>query len=217
MVPSESSGKTFPDGEAPAYSALWTAASLGRTEEVRQLLAGGADIEQREEVGGEISTPLYYAAFEGHEAVVRLLLGKGAKVSVKSIYGWTPLHAAVSGGHESVVRLLLAHGADPSAKTKKGYTPGDFAEEKLEYGIASMLRAEAARRALYDAMRVIAALAAAGAVVFVRAVGVRRAIRAVSGAAGAISAAATMGATVVVQMARPSVPNQQARSVSHDI
>jgi len=99
--------------------------------------------------------------------------------------------------------------ADPSAKTKTGQTPGDLAKEHLEYGISSMLWAEAARIALYEAIGVIAALAAVGAIAFVRAVGVRGAIRAVAEAIGAISAAATVGATAVVRMAWPADPHQQ--------
>ncbi|KAJ1470391.1 hypothetical protein T484DRAFT_1565757, partial [Baffinella frigidus] len=67
--------------------ALWTASSLGKTEQVRQLLAGGPDIEER--CGARESTPLYEAALEGHFPVLRLLLESGADASATTNNGWT--------------------------------------------------------------------------------------------------------------------------------
>jgi len=77
--------------------ALWAAARDGRTEEVRQLLAEKADVEER---GGSAKfTPLHIAAFQGRDAVL-LLLDHGADISAKTRregqdcveYGWTALH-----------------------------------------------------------------------------------------------------------------------------
>jgi ankyrin repeat protein len=46
------------------------------------------------------------------EAVVKLLLEKGAELETKDKdYGWTPLSWAALGGHEAVVKLLLEKGA----------------------------------------------------------------------------------------------------------
>ena len=55
---------------------------------------------------GSGSAALHRAAVSGHEAVVWLLLEKGAEVNVKNKYGSTALHWAAEGGHEAVVRLL---------------------------------------------------------------------------------------------------------------
>ena len=58
----------------PAF-ALWNAAVYGRFEEVRQLLADGAIIEEK---GGERGCgPLHAAAQGGHMDVARLLLAGG--------------------------------------------------------------------------------------------------------------------------------------------
>jgi ankyrin repeat protein len=57
-------------------------------------------------------TPLYFAAAGGAEAVVELLLQRGAAVNVRGSAGTTPLmHAKTA----AVVKLLLAAGADASA------------------------------------------------------------------------------------------------------
>jgi ankyrin repeat protein len=51
---------------------------------------------------------LHVAARNGHEAVVKLLLEKGAKLESKDErYGLTPLSWATIYEHEAVVKLLL--------------------------------------------------------------------------------------------------------------
>jgi ankyrin repeat protein len=56
-------------------------------------------------------TPLLYAAENGHEAVVKLLLEQGAELETKDLDGRTPLSRAVENGHEAVVKLLVEKGA----------------------------------------------------------------------------------------------------------
>jgi ankyrin repeat protein len=53
-----------------------------------------------------------YAAVSGHEAVVALLLEKGAELETKDSSGQTPLSWAAGSGHEAVVKLLLEKQAD---------------------------------------------------------------------------------------------------------
>jgi ankyrin repeat protein len=53
------------------------------------------------------SKGLSWAARYGHEAVVKLLLEKGADLESKDDDNRTPLWWATSKGHEAVVKLLL--------------------------------------------------------------------------------------------------------------
>ena len=54
-------------------------------------------------------TPLWRAAENGHEAVVKLLLEKGAELESKD-YNWgrTPLLWAAENGYEAEVKLLTS-------------------------------------------------------------------------------------------------------------
>ncbi|KAF2177265.1 ankyrin, partial [Zopfia rhizophila CBS 207.26] len=52
-------------------------------------------------------TPLYWAARDGHDAAVKLLLEKdGVNPDSKDIYGQTPLSIAARNGHKAIVKLL---------------------------------------------------------------------------------------------------------------
>jgi len=62
-------------------------------------------------------TPLSRAAVSGHEAVVKLLLEKGAELESKdAYYGRTLLSYAAGNGREAVVLLLLEKGAELESK-----------------------------------------------------------------------------------------------------
>ena len=104
-------------------NALWNAAGVGDVAAVLALLAAGEDVNQKG-TNFEQETPLYAAAKEGHELVVRLLLENGAAVNQATYDHETPLLAAAGNGHELVVRALLEKRAtevNPTSET--GDTP----------------------------------------------------------------------------------------------
>ena len=74
--------------------------------------------------GGEYGwTCLILAAYNGHFAICRLLIDKGAQLEAKDSNGGTPLQYASSNGHIEIVRLLCDRGADIEASDEDGWRP----------------------------------------------------------------------------------------------
>ncbi|KAI8710370.1 hypothetical protein NCS52_01582000 [Fusarium sp. LHS14.1] len=108
---------------------LW--AILERADQV------GINIDAKDSYG---QTPLSWAAENGHEAVVRLLLDRGAHIEVADkMWGRTPLSWAAEVGHEAIVRLLLDRGADTEATDEDGLTPLLLAVENGHEAIVRLL------------------------------------------------------------------------------
>ena len=72
-----------------ACATLHGPARRGETAVVAERVAGGADIEARDEGG---NTPLHVAALRGREGVVDVLVAAGADVDARNRAGATPLH-----------------------------------------------------------------------------------------------------------------------------
>lgn len=86
---------------------------------VRMLIDSGADIDERDSVGG--STALHVAVRSKRENLLRLLVESGADVNAEDDLGRTPLYEAVVNGFEAGLRVLLENGADVRNK-KTGIT-----------------------------------------------------------------------------------------------
>jgi len=67
--------------------------------------------------------PLYCAADNGHEEIIRVLLKAGADPNAVSSSGETPLCAAAFEGHAEIVRLLVEGGADVNLSGKDHHSP----------------------------------------------------------------------------------------------
>ena len=94
---------------------LQDAARKGDASAVRKLLDDGVDVNTKFRYG---TTALFFACDHGHVDVVKVLLEKGADLTVKdSFYGFTPLMLAVSPAqkrrpeHTEIAKLLIAKGA----------------------------------------------------------------------------------------------------------
>ena len=81
------------------------AAGAGNIEAVKQHLAAGTDVDVKDDEHG--LTPLHVAAIEGHKAILKLLIAKGAEVNAKDKRGRTPLVYAKG----EIANLLRKHGA----------------------------------------------------------------------------------------------------------
>jgi ankyrin repeat protein len=95
------------------HRAMALASQLGHVEVVRLLLDAGEDPNRYNPKGNHAhSTPLHQAAWAGHDAVVRLLVERGARVDIKdTIHDGTPLGWAMHGERSAIADYLRAHGA----------------------------------------------------------------------------------------------------------
>jgi ankyrin repeat protein len=107
--------RLLPSADAEArHKALALAALHGQVDALRLLLDAGEDPNRFNPEGNHAhSTPLHQAALAGHEAVVRLLVERGARLDVKdAIYRSTPLGWALHGGRAEIAEFLRSRGAD---------------------------------------------------------------------------------------------------------
>lgn len=90
------------------HLALSLAADYGRAEIVRLLLDAGEDPNRYNPPGGHShTTPLHQAAGAGHEAVVRLLVERGASLDMKDIlWQGSPAGWAEHGGKTEIAAYL---------------------------------------------------------------------------------------------------------------
>ena len=112
-----------PAKKASATIDLWSAAAEGNRDVVARLLAAGTPVNARQPGTG--STPLNTAAVFGRTGVAKLLLEKGADVSLANTDGNTALHIAAFFANVELVELLLDKGASVRVKNGRGETPLD--------------------------------------------------------------------------------------------
>ncbi|QYS95163.1 Ankyrin repeat protein [Trichoderma simmonsii] len=101
----------WPNCEFDDMSPLHVAAYLGLTDYMRELLERPNTnvnvINEMEE------TPIYWAAYNGHEEEVRLLLQHGAESNKYNATGLTPIHEAAMRNHAAATQVLLTAGVNP--------------------------------------------------------------------------------------------------------
>lgn len=97
-------------------------------------------------------TPLFYAAYQGHPDIIRMLLNQSTRVDVFDENGEAPLHVAVERGKEEVVDILLQHDAFVNVRNKLGMTPLHLAAKLGFNSIVKQLVSE--HGAILDAMTI---------------------------------------------------------------
>ena len=129
---------SLPAEEVIDISPLSQAAEDNDTETLQQLIADGANLEEKDSDG---STALQYAVMMGNLEAAEMLLEHGANVNTKDDWGSTALMNAVFNGSDpEIVQLLLKHGADPSLKDSEGYTAYDYAVENKDAKLRDLLK-----------------------------------------------------------------------------
>jgi len=87
-------------------------------------------------------TPLSWAAENGRDGIVKLLLGRRDvnPDTPDSMYGRTPLSYAAENGHEGVMKILLEQkDVNPDSLSKFGQTPLSLAAENGHEGVVKIL------------------------------------------------------------------------------
>ena len=126
-------------GTPLAFSGLHCASFFGIVELVTVLInSGGYKINQQDCVG---STPLVWAAKNGHVGVVKLLLEQGnVDPNRQDNNNRTPIGWAALRGHERVVKLLLElENVNPDHPDKYDTTPLGLAALNEHEGVAKIL------------------------------------------------------------------------------
>lgn len=113
----------------------------GRYEQaVRMLVEAGASLENEP----NNYTPLAYAAYQGHNRIVRYLIERGARVDADAqdgtIYVNTPLMMAAIQGHMDTALWLLRAGADARVRIHMGHTAAELALKYRHQNMAGALR-----------------------------------------------------------------------------
>ncbi len=124
-------GENLVNATAPLgdQNALYEAAIAGNVQGVTALLQNYRFDVNAPASNYEGFTPLYAAAQQGHEEVVRVLIGvPGIRINQRYRDSYTPLHTAADFGRENIVRLLLtASGIEGNSLSPASETPLYFA------------------------------------------------------------------------------------------
>ena len=115
---------------------LRQAVDQGRTDEVRQLLAGGVSANEPNEFG---ATAVHVAVLCGRTEPLRALLEAGGDPNRATPAGLTPLHLAVGRGDAEAIRILLQHGAKADQGDARGRTPLHYAQQTHQVDLARLL------------------------------------------------------------------------------
>ena len=117
--------------ESPTYTRLITAAILGRNNDVRTLIADGANVDEpRSSLDG---TALNVACCFGNFDVVVTLLAANADVHHRDQKGQTPLHCAIRESRADIVVKLLEANADVNQPDSGGSMPLHIACSKAMF------------------------------------------------------------------------------------
>ncbi len=111
-------------------NALMIACYKGNEQAVLKLLKKGAKVNK------DGWSPLHYAAANGNNNIVKMLLLRDAFVNAASPNGTTPVMMAAEAGHIYTVKLLYDNGADLTITNQQKLSAIDFANMNQNKAIA---------------------------------------------------------------------------------
>ena len=95
------------DTHCKEWNGLFSAVRYNKVAAVQHMLERGVSLNVPCVANGY--TPLHYAAYMGHDQMIKLLIEYGANVNASTHLKQTPLYLAVSEGHILAVKELLKH------------------------------------------------------------------------------------------------------------
>ena len=115
---------------------IHSAVSTGNAEAVKQHLAAGTNINEKDPYGG--SSPLISAALFNKIDIAKILIDGGADINFQNNEGSTPLHTGAFFCRPEIVKMLLDKKADKSIKNKYNATAyesvaGPYSDVKAAY------------------------------------------------------------------------------------
>ena len=113
-------------------------------ELLEKLLKAGADYQRVNEKGNGL---LHEACTVGFPGALDPLLRRGLSMNTKNNSGNTPLHVATLQGAQDLVSILLRNGADVNILNASNMTPEALAKSGGQKEIATLIAAEAQKRA----------------------------------------------------------------------
>lgn len=118
------------------------AITAGNLEQIREMLAGGHNVNGRDQHG---QTALMNAARTGGEETVRVLIDGGAELNAAAKYNLTALMLAIINGHARTAILLIEAGADVGVRAAgapgfAGKTALDLALERDLISVTAAIR-----------------------------------------------------------------------------
>lgn len=142
------------NARTPAGETAVMLASYFTAEDIERSGASGAQYEQAvrllAEAGASLEnephhyTALAYAAYQGHERIVRYLLSRGARVDGDAedgiVYINTPLMMAAMQGHHETALALLRAGANARIRVHLGSTAAELAQRYNHPNLLGPLR-----------------------------------------------------------------------------
>jgi ankyrin repeat protein len=114
------------NGETPLIALV---ARGGSADDVRLLVAAGADVGAVEKLGSDGRSAMFWAARQGHAEVVEALARAGADCNQATVNSRSPLWIASLNGHLRCVEVLLKERADVNKAKDTGTTPLYMASE----------------------------------------------------------------------------------------
>ena len=104
---------SLPMVSSALYSAVWR----GQVDQVRQLVAGGLNVNARTEDGDPL---IREAIWRDHVEIVQILVDAGAHVNVNDSDGDPVIREAIWRNHVRIVQILVDAGADVDARDDDG-------------------------------------------------------------------------------------------------